>query len=126
MYFVFQMFSVVFSRCLDNGLAALKCCLDETEEVTDAELWGLLNSVFTMDSSSKGFIDKLLCHFLTWFARHSPDCLQGFLLSSSISEICNGSIAGWQDHTLSQPGYCLNAWMELHGGTWISGSAVCG
>ena len=63
-----------------HGIAALKCCLDETESMSDGELWGILNTVFTMEVSSTCFIDKVLCHFLHWFSRHIDHEVIGFWL----------------------------------------------
>jgi hypothetical protein len=52
-----------------HGLQALRCCLNEQEEMKHGALWGMLNTIFTLDVSSVWFLDKMLLVCLSWFCR---------------------------------------------------------
>ena len=52
-----------------HGLKSLKTSLREQDDITDGGVWGLLNTIFTMDAGHAAFQSKMLNVVLSWFAK---------------------------------------------------------
>jgi hypothetical protein len=51
-----------------HGIVAFKCCIGEMGECGDATLWGLLNTIFTIDVA-RSFSNRLLLAVLQWMTK---------------------------------------------------------